>query len=100
MRPVAQIAQSVEQGIENPRVGGSIPSLGTKYRNPGSKDPGFFCACQSAQAPSVGAGLPAMGREAAPGPDDQPSIDRHQKAINQRVLAYRVDTRIDPKGLP
>ena len=34
MRPVAQIAQSVEQGIENPRVGGSIPSLGTKYRKP------------------------------------------------------------------
>jgi hypothetical protein len=31
MRPVAQIAQSVEQGIENPRVGGSIPSLGTTY---------------------------------------------------------------------
>ncbi len=26
---VAQVAQSVEQGIENPRVGGSIPSLGT-----------------------------------------------------------------------
>lgn len=26
---VAQIAQSVEQGIENPRVGGSIPPLGT-----------------------------------------------------------------------
>lgn len=30
MRPVAQVAQLVEQGIENPRVGGSIPSLGTK----------------------------------------------------------------------
>ena len=31
-RPVffAQIAQSVEQGTENPRVGGSIPPLGTK----------------------------------------------------------------------
>ena len=28
-RLVAQIAQSVEQGIENPRVGGSIPPLGT-----------------------------------------------------------------------
>ncbi len=28
----AQVAQSVEQGIENPRVGGSIPSLGTIYR--------------------------------------------------------------------
>lgn len=25
----AQVAQSVEQGIENPRVGGSIPPLGT-----------------------------------------------------------------------
>ena len=25
----AQIAQSVEQGTENPRVGGSIPPLGT-----------------------------------------------------------------------
>ena len=29
----AQVAQSVEQGTENPRVGGSIPSLGTNYRN-------------------------------------------------------------------
>ena len=34
MRPVAQVAQLVEQGIENPRVGGSIPSLGTKNINP------------------------------------------------------------------
>ena len=34
MRPVAQIAQSVEQGIENPRVGGSIPSLGTTTAKP------------------------------------------------------------------
>ncbi len=29
MRLVARIAQSVEQGIENPRVLGSIPSPGT-----------------------------------------------------------------------
>jgi hypothetical protein len=30
MKPVvAQVAQSVEQWIENPRVGGSIPPLGT-----------------------------------------------------------------------
>ena len=29
-RQFAQIAQSVEQRTENPRVGGSIPSLGTK----------------------------------------------------------------------
>ena len=27
----AQIAQSVEQGTENPRVGGSIPPLGTIF---------------------------------------------------------------------
>ena len=27
----ASIAQSVEQGIENPRVGGSIPPRGTIY---------------------------------------------------------------------
>ena len=29
-RGFAQVAQLVEQGIENPRVGGSIPSLGTR----------------------------------------------------------------------
>ena len=28
---IAQIAQSVEQGTENPRVGGSIPPGGTKF---------------------------------------------------------------------
>ena len=28
-RTDAQVAQSVEQGTENPRVGGSIPPLGT-----------------------------------------------------------------------
>ena len=28
-RGIGQVAQSVEQGIENPRVGGSIPSLAT-----------------------------------------------------------------------
>ena len=27
----AQVAQSVEQGTENPRVGGSIPPLGTPF---------------------------------------------------------------------
>ena len=30
-RHFAQIAQSVEQGTENPRVGGSIPPLGTIF---------------------------------------------------------------------
>jgi hypothetical protein len=31
-KPVAEVAQSVEQGTENPRVGGSIPSLGISFR--------------------------------------------------------------------
>ena len=31
MSQYGQIAQSVEQGIENPRVGGSIPSLATFF---------------------------------------------------------------------
>jgi hypothetical protein len=32
--PDAQVAQLVEQRTENPRVGGSIPSLGTKTAKP------------------------------------------------------------------
>ena len=34
MPSYARIAQSVEQGIENPRVGGSIPPPGTIYLIP------------------------------------------------------------------
>ena len=44
MRPVAQVAQLVEQGIENPRVGGSIPSLGTMILKARSLI-GLFFAC-------------------------------------------------------
>ena len=32
-----QIAQLVEQRIENPRVGGSIPSLATTFEHPKSR---------------------------------------------------------------
>lgn len=44
---VAQIAQSVEQGIENPRVGGSIPSLGTifKFQNCFHNEIGVISFC-------------------------------------------------------
>ncbi len=38
----AQIAQSVEQGIENPRVGGSIPPLGTTTIGPVHLDGAFL----------------------------------------------------------
>ena len=42
MRPVARIAQSVEQGIENPRVLGSIPSPGTTIHKASLKSGAFF----------------------------------------------------------
>ncbi len=41
MRPVARIAQSVEQGIENPRVLGSIPSPGTNIHKASLKSGAF-----------------------------------------------------------
>ncbi len=44
MRPVARIAQSVEQGIENPRVLGSIPSPGTTIQRTRPKG-GFLRLC-------------------------------------------------------
>jgi hypothetical protein len=46
MRPVARIAQSVEQGIENPRVRGSIPRPGTNILKT-QLMAGFllFCVC-------------------------------------------------------
>ncbi len=56
MRPVARIAQSVEQGIENPRVPGSIPVVGT------------ICFAQIAQSveqgienPRVRGSIPRLG---------------------------------------
>ena len=42
MRLVARIAQSVEQGIENPRVLGSIPSPGTTIQK--NQPTGWFFA--------------------------------------------------------
>ena len=41
IRPVARIAQSVEQGIENPRVLGSIPSPGTNIHKASLKSGAF-----------------------------------------------------------
>ncbi len=52
MRPVARIAQSVEQGIENPRVLGSIPSPGTTYFEP-SPLAGVFAFGDPASPPNT-----------------------------------------------
>ena len=38
---LGQVAQLVEQRIENPRVGGSIPPLATRYKN--ARCCGRFC---------------------------------------------------------
>ena len=38
---VGQVAQSVEQGTENPRVGGSIPSLATEIKTVHASGPFF-----------------------------------------------------------
>ena len=54
--PKGQVAQSVEQGIENPRVGGSIPSLATTPLSLGS--------AAAAQEPTL-----RRGRRARPGKD-------------------------------
>ena len=49
---VARIAQSVEQRIENPRVGSSILSPGTTYsKKPVLKSTGFFVSVIHAQSP-------------------------------------------------
>ena len=43
---IAQIAQSVEQRIENPRVGGSIPPLGTIDSKPRNREAFLFLSLQ------------------------------------------------------
>ena len=58
---VAQIAQSVEQGTENPRVGGSIPPLGTI-----TATVYFFAQIaqsveQGTENPRVGGSIPPLG---------------------------------------
>ena len=58
-QPRAQIAQLVEQGIENPRVGGSIPSLGTAESGGKQGDREDLAECH--------------GRQEAPGTPPRPS---------------------------
>ena len=64
---VAQIAQSVEQGIENPRVGGSIPSLGTiKFYYPFLKAQIAQSVEQGIENPRVGGSIPSLGTISKP----------------------------------
>jgi hypothetical protein len=44
----ARIAQLVEQRIENPRVGGSIPPPGTIQNKTSLEIAGLFCICPKA----------------------------------------------------
>ena len=63
MRPVARIAQSVEQGIENPRVLGSIPSPGTIIQK--NQPQGWFFAFRD-PLNSLFSPLPLLCRNFAP----------------------------------
>jgi hypothetical protein len=47
---IAQIAQLVEQRIENPRVGGSIPSLGTMYEEKAAVSAAFVVSRTEAES--------------------------------------------------
>ncbi len=68
MLPVARIAQSVEQGIENPRVLGSIPSPGTIFKEPVQKagfcfsGPGLSIELRSIIRPRASPCGPALKR--------------------------------------
>src|SRR5882762_3587507 len=78
-RALAQVAQSVEQGTENPRVGGSIPPLGTNskslyyllYSAPPLRERLVVCMALYANPTPVGQGWikeGARGRTPGPGP--------------------------------
>src|SRR3990167_5925799 len=93
MRPVAQIAQSVEQGIENPRVGGSIPSLGTtNTEKPQAKlnSLGFFIACNPCPLPPAGAESILPGNSLTHARNHRPSRNGQDFVLaRQPALAIR-----------
>ncbi len=71
---IARIAQSVEQGIENPRVGSSILSPGTRLKKASPTGGAFLCS------PAVGAG-PARERERSDRQDPETSLTARQQHI-------------------
>jgi hypothetical protein len=79
--PDAQVAQLVEQGTENPRVGGSIPSLGTTLLLEGAFEIAFLLVVglsvapdaqvaqlveQGTENPRVGGSIPSLGTISLP----------------------------------
>ena len=62
----AQIAQSVEQGIENPRVGGSIPPPGTIRFNDLARPCAGFVVSEAAHGALMGQQSTKTPRAARP----------------------------------
>ncbi len=83
MRPVARIAQSVEQGIENPRVLGSIPSPGTTY----SENPayGWVFAFGDTDSPSNYVRLFAASGSPLRGQRDRRAVQRLTALVRVRA---------------
>ncbi len=66
----AQVAQSVEQRTENPRVDGSIPPLGTIYKNRKiSKAQVAQSVEQRTENPRVDGSIPPLGTMNSKGSD-------------------------------
>ena len=87
MRPVARIAQSVEQGIENPRVLGSIPSPGTTY----SENPayGWVFAFLRPDSPSNSIRLFAAQRLTPSGPARQARCSTPAALVRVRAPLFK-----------
>ncbi len=87
MRPVARIAQSVEQGIENPRVLGSIPSPGTTY----SENPayGWVFAFLRPDSPSNCVRLFAATRLTPSGPARQARCSTPAALVRVRAPLFK-----------
>ncbi len=87
MRPVARIAQSVEQGIENPRVLGSIPSPGTTY----SENPayGWVFAFGDTDSPSNYVRLFAASGSPLRGQRDKRAVQRLTALVRVRAQLFR-----------
>ncbi len=87
MRPVARIAQSVEQGIENPRVLGSIPSPGTTY----SENPayGWVFAFGDTDSPSNCVRLFAASGSPLRGQRDKRAVQRLTALVRVRAPLFK-----------
>ncbi len=94
--PLGPVAQLVEQRIENPRVGGSIPPQATKSQAPDPTGQGLFSCRRAARTGGRGPHAPSV---LAPKPSSaHPAVRR---ASRRAVWAVQpVETRSPAQGSP